>query len=48
MSDHDIMMIIADIKPKLTDRPPRKILLYHKADWNSIRENLYALATDFP
>ena len=48
MSDHDIVMIIADIKHKLTDHRPRKVLLYHKADWNSIRGNLYALATDFP
>ena len=48
ISDHHIVMIIADIKPKLTDHPPRKTLLYHKADWNSIRGNLYALATDFP
>ena len=33
---------------KLTNHPPRKTLLYHKADWNSIRGNLYALTTDFP
>ena len=42
MSDHDIVMIITD---KPIDHPPRKILLYHKA---AIRENLFALATDFP
>ena len=42
MSDHGIVMIIMD---KPIDHPPRKILLYHKA---AIRENLFALATDFP
>ena len=48
MSDHDIVMITVDIKSKLIYHSPRKTLLYHKANWNAIRESLFALATEFP
>ena len=48
MSDHNILMIIADIKPKFTTQLPRKIFLYRKANWNAIRQNLLVLANDFP
>ena len=47
MNDHDIMIITTDIKTKLTDHSPRNFL-YHKTNWNAIRENFYALATDVP
>ena len=47
MSDHDIMVITADIKSKFIDRSSRKTLLYHKANWNAIRESLSALVTEF-
>ena len=46
MSDHDIVMITA--KPELTVQPSRKVFLYHKANWNAIRQNLFALANLFP
>ena len=48
MSDHDIVMIIADIKSKFIYHSPRKTLLYHKANWNAIRGSLFAVATEFP
>ena len=31
-----------------TNNPPRKIFLYHKANWEAIRQNLFVLANDFP
>ena len=47
MSDHVIVMITgtADIQPKFTDPSLRKIL-YHKPNWNAIKENPVALAAD--
>jgi len=47
MSGHDIVMITADIEPKFTVHLPRKILLYHEANYNAIRQSLLALAIDF-
>ena len=46
--DHDIVMITADIKPELTVQPSRKVFFYHKANWNTIKQNLFALANLFP
>ena len=48
MSDHDIVVITADIKSKFIGCSSRKTLLYHKANWNTIRESFFALATEFP
>jgi len=48
MSDYDIVMITANIKLKFAVQLPRKVLLYHKANWNAIRQSLLTLATDFP
>jgi len=40
MSDHDIVIITAEIKTKFKVQSPR---LYHKADWNAIRQSLLCL-----
>ena len=47
MSDHDIVMITADIELKFTVHLPRKILLYHKANWNAIRQAFLPLQLIF-
>ena len=48
MSDHDIVMITADIKPEFIVQSSQKVFLYHKANWNANRQNLFALANLFP
>ena len=45
----NIVMVTADIKLKfIAQQPPRKIFLYHKANWDAIRQNLIVFANDFP
>ena len=37
LSDHDVVVIKANIKPTIHKQTKRSILLYKKADWNAIR-----------
>ncbi|XP_077978226.1 uncharacterized protein LOC144433741 [Glandiceps talaboti] len=43
ISDHDIVVLHASIKPKIVKLPKRKVYLYHKADFNKMSNELDAL-----
>ena len=47
ISDHDIVLVDSDIKPKLAKKDKRKVNLFNKADWGEIREKTSAFTTHF-
>ena len=48
ISDHDIVLVDSDIKPKLAKKKEkRKVNLFNKADWGGIREKTSAFTTHF-
>ena len=40
ISDHDIIVTDFDTKPHVSATPPRKIYKFHKADWDTLKEEL--------
>ena len=46
MSDHDIVSVDFCIKPKILKQVPRAIYLYHKANWDMIRQSMIHLWND--
>jgi len=47
ISDHDAILFEADIFPKFTPKPPRKIYQFHKGDFAGLKANLAPLASDY-
>ena len=47
ISDHDIVLVDSDIKPKLAKKEKRKVYFFDKADWVKIREKTSAFTTNF-
>jgi hypothetical protein len=48
MSDHDgIPFVSLNTKPKINKSKPRKVYSYCKADWDSIRNDLAEISSDF-
>lgn len=43
ISDHDVVVIDASIRPKIIKLPKRKVFLYKKADFDKVAEDLDAL-----
>ena len=46
ISDHEIIVFDSDLRARYTRREPRKIYMYSKADWDSIRENTKNFVSD--
>ena len=46
MSDHNIVCADFYIKLKILKQVPREIYLYHKANWDMIRQNMIRLWND--
>ena len=50
MSDHDgipLPLVTINTRPKLNKSKPRKVFLYHKADWSTIKSDLTEISCDF-
>ena len=47
LSDHDIVQAEIDIKPIINQQKSRKVPLYEKADWDSLKEHMYAFSLNF-
>ncbi|XP_072046515.1 uncharacterized protein [Amphiura filiformis] len=48
MSDHTgIPLVTINTRPKVNRSKPRRIHLYHKADWSAIKEDLTYISSDF-
>ena len=47
LSDHEIVCADCNIKARITKKPPRKIHLWSKADWQSLRTKLCEFRDDF-
>lgn len=46
ISDHCIVVSDFDVKPHITNSPPRKIFKFHKAKWDKIDEIIYDLGKE--
>ena len=46
ISDQGIISVDFCIKPKILKQVPREIYLYHKANWDMIRQNMIHLWND--
>ncbi len=42
LSDHDIIVSDSDIKPQINKKPPRRMHLFTKADWEKIKDDTHA------
>ena len=47
LSDHGIVQAEIDIKPIINQQKPRKVPLYKKADWDSLKEHMHAFSLNF-
>ena len=47
ISDHEAIVFDSDLRARLTRREPRKIYMYSKADWDTIREKTRNFVTNF-
>ena len=46
ISDHDMIIVDSDIKPKYNKPKRRKIYQYKKANWESVKDKMRAMASD--
>ena len=47
LSDHDAVIVSLVTKLYLQNKLPRKIFIYRKADWNSIRQSIVSLSEEY-
>ena len=47
LSDHDIVEGVVDTKPASTNKAPRKVHLYRKADWDSLKSYMKDFCNSF-
>lgn len=47
ISDHDAVLFEINMSPKCPLKPPRKILQYHKGDFDGLRSHLSSFATTY-
>ena len=47
ISDHDAVLLEVNMSPRCPPKPPRKILQYHKADFDGLRSHLFSFVTTF-
>ena len=45
--DHDAILFEVNMSPKCPPKPPRKILQYHKADFDGLRSHLSSFANAY-
>ena len=47
ISDHDAVLFEVNMSPRCPPKPPRKILQYHKADFDGLRSHLSSIVLHY-
>ena len=47
ISDHDVIVVDAALKPEYCKKQPRKVYIYSRADWATIKEDINNFANDY-